>query len=594
MKRCASTVAALLAFAMGALGQTLTKEQLARVDFEQHLRQRAPLNAMFRDESGAPVRLGAFFGQRPVLLALAYYECPNLCTLVLNGVLESTRNLRLDAGRDFEIVVVSIHPGDTPARATTKKQTYTTRYGRPGSAQGWHFLTGDAEPIRQVSEAVGFRSVYDPASKQYAHPSGVVVLTPDGVISRYFLGIEYPPKDLRLALVEASQHRIGSLADRLLLLCFHYDPMTGRYSLLITRVLQVAGSGTVLLLAALIMRLARSRESRLEPEGHPPGGGSPPLLLIATWSLLPERASDIARSVDAIFYALLVVCGLVTAGVGAAVLYFCVRYRAGSPAKRPAGDQTSVALEIVWTSATLLVFLGIFVWAAVVYFRMSRPPANASEIHVVARQWMWKAQHPNGRREINELHLLLNRPVKLLMTSQDVIHDFFVPAFRTKQDVLPSRYTVEWFTPTRPGKYHLFCAEYCGLDHSRMGGWIYVLEPADYARWLAEQQSGESMVAAGARLFQARGCSGCHAPNATVRAPLLNGIYKKPVALADGTVAIADDQYLHDSILLPMKQITAGYAPVMPTFQGQLGEEEVMELIAYLKALGDDGQGGAR
>jgi cytochrome c oxidase subunit 2 len=178
--------------------------------------------------------------------------------------------------------------------------------------------------------------------------------------------------------------------------------------------------------------------------------------------------------------------------------------------------------------------------------------------------------------------------VKLIMTSQDVIHDFFVPAFRTKQDVLPEKYTVEWFTPTKPGIYHLFCAEYCGLDHSRMGGWIHVLEPAEYQRWLAGQAESESVIAAGARLFQARGCAGCHAPNAAVRAPPLYGIYRRPVALSDGTVVIADEQYLHDSILLAQKQIVAGYQPVMPTYQGQLSEEEVMQLIAYLKNLGED------
>ena len=197
---------------------------------------------------------------------------------------------------------------------------------------------------------------------------------------------------------------------------------------------------------------------------------------------------------------------------------------------------------------------------------------------------MWKTQHLDGRAEINELHLQIGEPVKLIMTSQDVIHDFFVPAFRTKQDIVPGRYTTEWFTPTKLGKYRIFCAEYCGMDHSAMGGWVHVLSPAEYARWLAEGRNSESIVAAGARLFQARGCSGCHAPNATVRAPLLTGIYGKPVALKDGSIVIADEQYLHDSILLPNKQITAGYDPLMPTYQGQLGEEEVMQLVAYIRA----------
>lgn len=303
--------------------------------------------------------------------------------------------------------------------------------------------------------------------------------------------------------------------------------------------------------------------------------------------LLPERASDLARSVDAIFYALLALCGLVMLGISVTMLFFCVRYRRGSPATHRKVEGSAVKLEITWTSVTLLLFVAIFGWAAAVYFHMSEPPANAVEIHVVAKQWMWKAQHPDGRREIDELHLVVGQPVKLVMTSQDVIHDFFVPAFRTKQDVLPDRYTSQWFTPTRPGRYHLFCAEYCGLDHSRMGGWVYVLEPAEYARWLSAQPAGESIVAAGARLFQARGCAGCHGPNSAVRAPRLEGIYRKPVALSDRTIVIADDQYLHDSVLLPSKQITAGYENLMPTYQGQLTEEEVMALVAYLRTLGD-------
>jgi cytochrome c oxidase subunit 2 len=198
--------------------------------------------------------------------------------------------------------------------------------------------------------------------------------------------------------------------------------------------------------------------------------------MIANFSfqLLPERASDVAASVDAIFYALLVVCGLIAAGIFVAVAVFSIRYRRGSVAVHAAPRIRSVWLEVTWTAVTLLIFLGIFVWAGVVYFRMSQPPANATEIHVVAKQWMWKTQHLDGRAEINELHLQIGEPVKLIMASQDVIHDFFVPAFRTKQDIVPGRYTTEWFTPTKLGKYRIFCAEYCGMDHSAMGGWVHV------------------------------------------------------------------------------------------------------------------------
>jgi cytochrome c oxidase subunit II len=576
---------AFLLFSMGAaLGQSLSKEQTDRINFEQHISSRVPLNATFRDEAGNPVRLGTFFGQRPVVLVLAYYGCPNLCTVVLNGMLESVRNLRQDAGRVFEIVIVSIDPHESAALAQEKKQTYVRRYGRPGAANGWHFLTGDEPSIQQLCTAAGYHYFYDPVSKQYAHPSGIVVLTPGGDISRYFFGIEYPPKELNQALVDAAQNKAGSLVDRLLLLCFHYDPNTGRYTLFIKRLLQLGGIGTVAALAGLILVMGRKKRA---------AGSSVPASpsALAALPFLPEPATEIAGSVDEIFWSMVVVCGAVTLALFVTITYFCIRYRAGSPAKRPPDGKQSILLEVVWSSITLIVFTAIFIWAAVVYFRMSEPPANASEIYVVAKQWMWKVQHPNGRSEINELHLQVNQPVKLIMTSQDVIHDFFVPAFRTKQDVLPDRYTSEWFTPIRPGKYPLYCAEYCGGDHSRMKGWVYVQQPAEHARWLAELSNGETLTSAGQRLFVARGCSGCHSPQSQVRSPLLTGIYRRPVALSDGTTVIANDQYLHDSILLPNKQITAGYEPKMPTFQGQISEEEIMQLIAYIKSLGTQ-QGG--
>lgn len=307
---------------------------------------------------------------------------------------------------------------------------------------------------------------------------------------------------------------------------------------------------------------------------------------VAEFTIAPERASNLAGPYDLLFVTLLIVTGLVTLAIAGAILFFAIRYRHGARSVRTPHHGTSVGLEITWTAITLLVFLGIFIWAAVLYYRMSQPPKDALEVHVVAKQWMWYVQHANGRREINEMHLLVGQPVKLVMISQDVIHSFFVPAFRIKQDVLPDRYTVVWFTPTKPGRYHLFCAEYCGLDHSRMTGWIQVLEANAYAQWLGQAGQSDSLVAAGARLFQGVGCSGCHAANAAVRAPLLGGLFGKPVALADGTIVIADDQYLHDSIVLPQKQVVAGFVPVMPSFQGVLTEQQISELIAYIKANG--------
>lgn len=247
---------------MPARGQILSTEQIGRVDFEQHLGASVPLNAIFRDETGAPVMLSRYFGERPVVLAMAYYECPNLCTVVLNGMLESLRDLRQEVGRDFDVIVVSINPQDTPKLAAEKKHTYSTRYGRPGTAKGWHFLTGDAVSIQQVAEAVGFHYVYEPQSKQYAHASGILVVTPEGKVSRYFLGIEYPPKDLRTAILQASQSKIGAVANRILLLCFHYDPQSGRYTLVIKRVIQIGGIGTALLVGAMIMWMLRCERRR--------------------------------------------------------------------------------------------------------------------------------------------------------------------------------------------------------------------------------------------------------------------------------------------------------------------------------------------
>ena len=265
MKRL-SFMSAIVAFfvAVAAHSQTLSPEQIARVDFEQHLGASVPLNAVFRDETGTPVMLSRFLGERPVVLAMAYYKCPNLCTVVLNGMLQSLRDVRQDVGKDFDVVVVSIDPTETPSLAADKKHTYSMRYGRPGSAKGWHFLTGDTQNIRQLADAVGFHYVYEPHSKQYAHASGIMVVTPDGKISRYFLGIEYPPKEVRAALLQASESKIGSLANRLLLLCFHYDPQTGRYTLIITRIMQIAGISTVLLLGWMIVHMMRYERRRGE------------------------------------------------------------------------------------------------------------------------------------------------------------------------------------------------------------------------------------------------------------------------------------------------------------------------------------------
>jgi protein SCO1/2 len=252
---------------VAAHGQNPQNVLSAKVGIDQKLNAQVPLNLKFRDEGGRPARLGNYFGVKPVILVLAYYECPNLCTLVLNAALTSVQDLKLEAGKDFEIVVVSFNPRETAALAAAKKRTYTQRYARPGGASGWHFLTGDEPAIAQLAESVGFRYVFDSPTKQYAHPSAIMVLTPEGKISRYFAGIEYPPKDLRLALVEASNRRIGSLTDQLFLFCFHYDPLTGKYGVAIMRVIRVAGFATVFALGAfIIIHLRRERQGGRPPD----------------------------------------------------------------------------------------------------------------------------------------------------------------------------------------------------------------------------------------------------------------------------------------------------------------------------------------
>jgi len=221
---------------------------------------------MFLDEHGNAVKLGRFFGSKPVIFVLAYYECPNLCTLVLNGVLDTAQDLKLTSGKDYEIVVVSFDARERPALAAAKKQTYVQRYGRPDGADGWHFLTGDELAIAQVANSVGYRFSYDETTRQFAHPSAMVVLTPAGKISRYFPGIEYPPREVRLALIEASRGRIGSTADRVFLLCFHYNPATGKYGLLINRVLQIAGIGSALAVALYIALNLRREIHGIAPQ----------------------------------------------------------------------------------------------------------------------------------------------------------------------------------------------------------------------------------------------------------------------------------------------------------------------------------------
>lgn len=297
-------------------------------------------------------------------------------------------------------------------------------------------------------------------------------------------------------------------------------------------------------------------------------------------------ASDYAASVDRLFYLLSVISILVVLLISALIVVFLARYRQDSPAPRgETPERRRDEIEIGWTVATLFTFLFIFWWAASNQLAADVPPPHALEIHVVAKQWMWRVQHPSGAREIDALHVPANTDVRLVMTSEDVIHDLYLPALRIKKDVLPGRYTYLWFNANKTGTYHLTCAEYCGTDHSVMAGQLVIVSPQDYARWTAAQPEGDDLAHQGEALFRSLGCSGCHAPASSVHAPDLHGIYGHLVQLSDHRTVTADEAYLRDSILLPDKDIVAGFAPIMPSFSGVTSPGQVIALIAYIKSL---------
>jgi cytochrome c oxidase subunit 2 len=305
--------------------------------------------------------------------------------------------------------------------------------------------------------------------------------------------------------------------------------------------------------------------------------------------LFPERASTVAGEVDLLYFFVIGVSIFFSVLIAALLIAFFIRYRRRRSDEVGGLVHGSIALEIAWSVIPLAIALFTFVWGAKVFFTLSRPPAGAAEFYVVGKQWMWKFQHPDGQREINQLHVPVGLPIKLTMTSEDVIHSFFVPAFRVKADALPGRYTTAWFEATRPGRYHLFCAEYCGAEHSRMGGWVTVMEPRAYEEWLAGEQPGQPLVPSGEELFNQRACNTCHRPETMVRGPSLVGLLGKSVRLADGRTVVADDNYIRESILDPMAKMVAGYEPIMPTFKGQLSEEEMIELLKYVKSLSKGG-----
>lgn len=302
-------------------------------------------------------------------------------------------------------------------------------------------------------------------------------------------------------------------------------------------------------------------------------------------SLWPDQASAHAGSVDRLVGSFSVLAVLLAGPVVVLIFVFAVKYRRSKEVNRRHAPNRNVWLEVSWALLPFLAVLGFYAWSTSLYFDLNRPPPGTLDIYVVAKQWMWKAEHPGGQREIDELHIPVGEPVRLVMSSQDVIHSFYIPALRIKQDVVPGRTTSLWFKADKPGVYWMTCAEFCGTDHAVMGGKFHALTPEQYYEWLAHAGADESLAAEGEVLFRTYGCSGCHAAASTVHAPDLAGLFGRPVALADGETLIADEQYIRDSILLPQKQIAAGYKPIMPTFKNVLGEDDLIRLVAYIKSL---------
>jgi len=310
-------------------------------------------------------------------------------------------------------------------------------------------------------------------------------------------------------------------------------------------------------------------------------------VFVAQWpQLRPIDASTAADRVDHLYFFLTGLTLFFTFLIFATIFSFMIKYRRRSEDERPPATQQSLPLEIIWIAIPSLICVFLFLWGASLFFAAARPPQGAMEIFVVGKQWMWHLQHPEGQREINQLHIPVDVPVRLTMTSEDVIHDFFVPAFRMKMDVLPGRFTSEWFEARKPGSYHLFCAQYCGTLHSGMTGTIEVMTPTDYAQWLRDNASAKSMAESGQELFTGLGCDTCHLADGSGAGPVLRGRFGKQVRLRDGQNLVMDEAYIRQSILDPASLPLPNYRPVMPTFRGQVSEEQILQLIAYIKSLG--------
>lgn len=301
--------------------------------------------------------------------------------------------------------------------------------------------------------------------------------------------------------------------------------------------------------------------------------------------LFPPQASSVSFEMDLLYLFIFAVCAFFTVLVAALVLFFAIKFRRRNPDEVGADIHGSLSLELAWTFIPFVLSMIMFGWGAALFFKLATPPANAMDLYVVGKQWMWKVQHPEGVREINEMHVPIGRPIRITLGSEDVLHDYSIPAFRVKMDAVPGKLTTMWFEATKVGTYHIFCAEYCGTKHSGMIGQVHAMTPQDYEAWLAGGRTTGTAVQNGERLFADLACNTCHKTDSTGRGPTLNGVWNSTVVLADGRKVVADENYLRESIMNSQAKVVQGYQPIMPAFQGMVTEENLMQLIAYIKTL---------
>jgi len=594
--------------AAAAQRQEAGPETLQEIGIDEHLGGQLPLDLRFRDENGAEVTLASIFqGNRPVVLSLNYSDCPMLCTLVLNGLVDGLKEMAWVPGQQFDIVSVSIDPLETPQRARLTKQRYVRSYGRPETAAGWHFLTGNQENIKKLADAAGFRYKYVEKDKQYAHAAVIMICTPQGRMSRYLYGVQFPEQTLRLSLVEAGEGKVGSTLDKVLLYCFHYDAEAGRYGPVARNIMKLGAGMTcgVLVLALLPFWFRRRRgqppageQQESAPPGDAPSGGTPlagltlPLvgLLGAPGGSLffPQRATEEAALVDSVFYFILIVSVVFYILILVLMVVFLLKYRRREGHGPQPSPSHSTSLEMLWTIIPTILVAVMFIWGFWGYMEMRSAPDDSYEIQVVAKKWAWSFIYPNGHIE-PDLHAPADRPIRLVMTSDDVIHSLYIPAFRLKMDIVPGRYNKTWFQAVEPGEHQLYCAEYCGTQHSTMLAKVVVHPSGEFEKWLEEAANflkRMTPVEGGALLYQRRGCAQCHTIDGGAKVgPSFKGVFGTQQPLASGGTITVDENYIRESILEPMAKIRAGYQPVMPTYKGQLKDEEISAIIAYIKSL---------